>query len=675
MKHSAFRLGALAAALIVAHGPVHATNGIFMPGFGVSAHGMGGVGVAYGRDSLSAAANPANLINVGMRGDMGMSIFNAERSAATGYSAGLTTVSRFGFDGHAESEGRMYVMPEMGMSMPLTENLSVGMAFVPLGGGGTNYAYNFFSYFSGGEDNPGTNVPVGLELIILQAPVSIAYRVNEDHTIGASLAINIARFHAFGLSSFSVFDTSATGGVTTITAYPDNLSDKGYDYSYGAGIHLGWQGEFLDDRLTLGLVYKSRGYMTKLDSYKGLFAEQGDLDIPSSYGFGIAFKPVKNLVIAADVLRTNYSEVASFGNLGPGTFLTGAGNGPLTGLPSHLDTSKELGNDDGMGFGFEDQTVYKLGVQYGVNERLQVRLGYNYGKSPASDNQLTFVSLAPAITEKHYTVGFSYKASEELEIGGMYLHAPSVLQETPIRQNVVGEANAQMEQHVFGVSLSWILDPGKSEYGDTPVSPDPWGVYAGFGVGNNWNNDWDSSRLNTLVADAGYTGTSEEDNSNIANIAWKFYGGYKFNKYWAVEGGYVNLIDNTANVDVTAPTAGSMRLSQQSNTWMLSAVGSYPITQNISIIGKLGLNRWNNKIKAIDNGIASLLGNLDPEGALGKGLGDIVFESDKTGVDPYFGIGVDFALADNFSLRLEAERFDVDGQNRDALTGGFTFTF
>ena len=108
---------------------------------------------------------------------------------------------------------------------------------------------------------------------------------------------------------------------------------------------------------------------------------------------------------------------------------------------------------------------------------------------------------------------------------------------------------------------------------------------------------------------------------------------------------------------------------------MLSAVGSYPVTKRISIIGKLGLNRWSNKIKAIDTGFESLLGNLDPEGALAKGLGDTVFETDKTGVDPYFGVGVDFALADNFSLRLEAERFEIDGQNRDALTGGFNFVF
>ncbi|QLQ01512.1 MAG: outer membrane protein transport protein [Thiobacillus sp.] len=41
-----------------------------------------------------------------------------------------------------------------------------------------------------------------------------------------------------------------------------------------------------------------------------------------------------------------------------------------------------------MGFGWKDQTIYKLGVNWGVNERLQLRAGYNYGKSPIPDDQL-----------------------------------------------------------------------------------------------------------------------------------------------------------------------------------------------------------------------------------------------------------------------------------------------
>ena len=67
--------------------PAQATNGYFLPGSGFRSQGMGGVGIAYGRDSLSAA-NPANVVKTGMRGDLGFGVFNPERSAAVGSDAG-----------------------------------------------------------------------------------------------------------------------------------------------------------------------------------------------------------------------------------------------------------------------------------------------------------------------------------------------------------------------------------------------------------------------------------------------------------------------------------------------------------------------------------------------------------------------------------------------------------
>src|SRR5512143_3053162 len=89
MKCNKFALKALAASLVLAHVPAHATNGYFLPGFGFRSQGMGGVGIAYGRDSLSIAANPANITQTGMRGDLGFGVFNPERYAAVGSSSGV----------------------------------------------------------------------------------------------------------------------------------------------------------------------------------------------------------------------------------------------------------------------------------------------------------------------------------------------------------------------------------------------------------------------------------------------------------------------------------------------------------------------------------------------------------------------------------------------------------
>ena len=671
MKHSAFRLAALTAALILTYEPAQATNGPLMPGFGYRAVGMGGVGIAYGRDSLSQAANPANIVNTGMRADIGVGIFNAERHACTGTGTGLihsvtipglgtfypSWFTSLGFDGCSESDNKYYVMPEMGMTMPLTEQLHVGMAFVPYGGGGTSYPYNFFSWETGTVDTPSADKKLGVDLMILQAPVTVAYRINDNHSVGASLAFAASRFRAFGLDAFVAFDDTAPSGVTTITSDPAHVTNQGFDYAYGAGVKLGYLGEFLDDKLTVGLVYNSRTYMTKFDKYRGLFAQQGDFDLPESYGIGLAIKPIKNLVLAVDVLHVKFSDIAALGNRGPGTFpgTTSATN--LQGLPSHLDKSKELGNDNGMGFGFKDQTIYKLGVQYGVNQRLQVRAGYNYGKNPIPDDQLTFATLAPANTEEHYSLGFTYKASEELEITGAYMYVPSNPQRSPLQQNIVGAATIDMHQNIFGVTLGWVLDPGKTEYGDAPMDAlDPTGIYMGFGIGQAKNNDW--ARYSTDFVNSSF-GSSSPASADKRSLGFKVFGGYQFSKYFGVEGGFVDFNDNKAYGTLTGP-ARTVYTTAENDAWTLAAVGTLPVTKRVSVFAKVGASSWSSNLKTIS---ATATGKTASKT---KGT---------DGYDVFYGLGASYALIDNVDLRAEVERYKFDNLDINLMTTGLAVKF
>lgn len=648
MKTNYFTLSTLFAALVLAHTPALATNGYFLPGSGFRSQGMGGVGIAYGRDSLSINANPANITKTGMRGDVGFGIFNPERYAATGAASGVLNPNgtpaqaAFGFDLGSESDSKYFIVPEMGMTMPLTERLHVGMAFVANGGMNTTYPDNFFSFNGFTPAVPGVDQKIGVDMMQLLVPLTVGYKVNDDHSVGAALVLAETRFRAYGLEAFKFFDQRLG---FAISADPDHLTGQGFDYSYGAGLKLGWQGEFINDKLTLGLVYTSRTYMTKFDKYRGLFAEQGDFDIPENYGLGIAFKPVKNLLVSADILRINYSDIASIGNRGPGQAATTGPSGTraLRGIPSIDDsmangttTSKyELGNDEGMGFGWKDMTVYKVGMQYGVNKKLQIRAGYNYGESPIPNDQLTFNTLAPAVVERHYSVGFTYRPSEELEVTGMYMYVASNSQCSPNRQNIIGSACVNMHQNVFGLSLGWVLDPGPGaldEYGETNwdgINFDGW--YAGFGFGQSKYRDFAATNANTRTE------------------GWKVYSGYQFNKYLGAEGGYANLNDLTA-------TTGTTRTETESNAWSLAAIGSYPLTDKFSVMARLGA-------AYVQTSTSTKVGT-----ALAQRSGD-------DGYQPYYGLGVKYALLDNVDLRAEWERFDLDDYNIDLMTAGFAVKF
>lgn len=604
---------ALAAACVAAV-PAYATNGYFLPGFGFRSQGMGGVGIAYGRDSLSTAANPANAVNTGMRGDLGVGVFNPERHATLGRNAGQA--SPFGFRGNVESDAKYFVMPEMGFSMPLDENVHIALAVVGNGGMNTTYPDNFFNYAA--LNIPGRDAKVGVDMMQLLVPLSVAYKVNENHAIGASLVLAETRFRAYGVNAFGAFGVSSD---------PDHLTGNGFDYSYGAGVRLGWLGEFMDDKLTLGLTYASRTYMSKFDKYRGLFAEQGDFDIPENYGIGLAYKPVKNLVIAADVMRINYSKIASVGNKGPGTPYG------TDGVPAMLDPTFLLGNDQGMGFGWQDQTVYKFGVQYGINNRLLVRAGYNYGRSPIPNDQLTFNTLAPATVERHYSAGFTYKANENLEVTGTYMYVAPHSQ-SALGQNIVGGVQIGMHQNLFALSLGWVLDPGEKaaeEYGEgdwAGINFDGW--YGGLGIGQSDYRD--------------YSATSVSPRSE----AWKAYAGYQINKYVALEGGYVNLNDMTAS-------SGATRTNIATDGWTLGAQLSYPITDKFAVTAKIGG--------------AYLLADIK------KKTGTVTVRSGDDGYEPNYGVGVRYALLDNVDLRAEWERFDRSNMNIDLLSAGMAMKF
>ena len=94
---------------------------------------------------------------------------------------------------------------------------------------------------------------------------------------------------------------------------PANLTNSGHDNATGWGLRIGWMGK-MTEKVTLGAAYSTKIKMGKFDGYRGLFAEQGDFDIPENFNLGIAVKATDAWTIAADYQRINYGKVKSVGN-------------------------------------------------------------------------------------------------------------------------------------------------------------------------------------------------------------------------------------------------------------------------------------------------------------------------------------------------------------------------
>ena len=383
-----------------------ATNGYFSHGFGLKSKSMGGVGVAAPLDSLAAATNPAGMATIGNRFDLGVDYFRPIRSV-TGTNVAENNGALNASDFNARSSKNDFWIPEIGYNTMMSDRLAVGVSIV--GNGGMNSTYRNKNFFDVGPTKD-QNATTGVDMMQLLILPTFAYKITNTDSIGVSPFLAYQVFEAYGLGDFASFGFSKD---------PNYVTDKGHDTSYGGGIRLGWQGHYFDDRLSLGATWASKAYMTPFEDYKGLFAEGGDFDIPGNYAIGLTVKPVQSLLVAFDIEKILYSEVASVGNRTP----PGCFQGVMGCTASHPVGENRLGGDTGIGFGWRDMTVYKLGVAYQSSERWTWRGGFNLGDSPIPEDQLLFGLLAPATVEKHLTLGFSYTPDAKTEWTVSYMHA------------------------------------------------------------------------------------------------------------------------------------------------------------------------------------------------------------------------------------------------------------
>jgi len=438
-------LSASIAAALLTPSVAHATMGMDLIGFGAKSRGMGGIGVAYAQDTLSISNNPANAAKVGNRFDIGMEIFHPEMGVTHDSSLlPINDESEPASIGLGESRYEWFPMPFMGYAEELNDDLSWGVAVV---GTGLVTSYrqpeNTFYNFEGKAGDK-----TGVYLIRMLFLPSIAYEVNDDVTVGASLVVAAQGFKARGLEAFEELGFSAPSDT-------DKISHNQWDTGYGLGFRLGALWNPIDE-VTLGLNYSPRVNMSEFDDYSGLFAEQGDFDIAEEYSFGINVN-LKNINISLEIQQVNYSDVKSIGNPGPNA----ADPSDFNPLCPGVDTPDcLLGGDKGMGFGWTDQTRIRLGGDFQYSDKLTLRAGWAYAEAPIEKDQVLFNFLAPATTENNLTFGASYQYSPTMEISVNYLHGfenvisgPTAF--TPEGQAPVENANGSigMVQNAIGAML------------------------------------------------------------------------------------------------------------------------------------------------------------------------------------------------------------------------------
>ncbi|MDH5515937.1 MAG: hypothetical protein OEY45_12340, partial [Gammaproteobacteria bacterium] len=281
-----------------------ATTGYFALGYGAKSMGLAGAVVSNPQDAIAAAANPAGMGLVGERFDIGIRFFSPIREAEI-----LTSAPPLGasYDVSDKSRRNLFFIPNFGITKELNNRVTVGFSIYGNGGMNSTYDDNIYDLtagaFGGSPEGVGTagltpdTGRLGIDLAQSLQALSVAFKADERHTLGASLLIGVQRFSARGLGNFQCFTSAALdpananldnpftpvvdpgpacapGGpqAAAIGFVPSrHLSGNGSDWSYGAGARVGWIGQ-ITDTLTLGATAASKIYMSEFDDYKELFA-------------------------------------------------------------------------------------------------------------------------------------------------------------------------------------------------------------------------------------------------------------------------------------------------------------------------------------------------------------------------------------------------------------------
>jgi len=390
----------------------------------VKSTGMAATAIAYPLDAVCAAFNPAGVTEVGDRLDFGISWDRSDgRATISGNLAPLPGINGT-FNGTRTHD---IYSPDFGITKQMCfQGYEMTFGFI---------AYNRnYSKTTYGNVFPllGTS-HLGMEYVHETLAPVWAIKFCDRYSFGLTVNYNVQRLKLNGVENFAnpVFSSD-----------PDDVSNRGYSYSTGWGVTLGARAQVLDN-LAVGVTYQPRTGMSKFHKYRGFLAQHGKLDIPEKIGAGIAWQVIPCLTAAFDVEFIRWSKVPSIHNsLLPGLF------------------TSELGLADGAGFGWKNQTYYRVGLDWNIDCNWSARVGYRHVNTPIRSSQTAINLLSLETVEDVVTCGGTYRWTDCLEFSAFYAHgfrhtvhgSGSI----PLVGFGGGEVDLEKSFNVLGISVGWM---------------------------------------------------------------------------------------------------------------------------------------------------------------------------------------------------------------------------
>jgi len=410
---------AVVAALALGTTSAFATNGANMIGFSAQSRALGGTGISNFNGADAALTNPSLLAKTTTKSSFAFAgtMFSSDVQAKTTLNPGVDRTS---------DEG-VAMIPAIALSHRISDTLVFGLGMYGTGGMGTDWRDG---------DTPWTG-NIGLynmrsSLMLMQFAPSLAYG-NETYGVGIT---GIVQYGALSV------DYDSHDGAGNRNHIGDGVSND-----FGFGFQIGAYYNPLKS-LTIGATYKSAidmEYKNQISkaalafgygSHPGAMAAYSDhLEQPAEIGLGVAFD-MGAMTYTADVKQIQWSDAKGYGD-----------------------------------FGWDDQTVYALGVKY-TADSFWIGGGFNYGENPVQDNKSTQdvagvgnldgdtmnlfnYAMFPGTVETAFTIGGGYSVSENMSIDGAFTYSPEVSDTVSALTVGVGDITTKHSQSAVTVALNF----------------------------------------------------------------------------------------------------------------------------------------------------------------------------------------------------------------------------
>jgi hypothetical protein len=256
----------------------------------------------------------------------------------------------------------------------------------------------------------------------------IEHRFDSGGVLGVSAIIAHQRYSAASL------------GLTAARTPHENLwlsnaFSPQHESGYGLGVRLDMRQEVVDG-IAVDAGFQSRIDMEEFATYRGVYAQAADLDIPARAKVGLAFQASDRSWLNVAIERVLYSDISAF----PSRF-----------LPNRFLSL--LGDSSSPVFNWEDLTVYSVGYTWsdGTDQQWHVDLSTRTQPSPSS--QLLSQALEGDLATNAVIVGYSRRTGIRSRLSFNAAYAPS---EYAFGGSVLGVTTEELDQQIE-VEAMWTL--------------------------------------------------------------------------------------------------------------------------------------------------------------------------------------------------------------------------